>query len=67
MKKLVSSILLALMITAFGASTAFANGGDFILNRIEKQRAERQAAAANHPDTGKSDNTPACCVQDTKN
>lgn len=37
MKKLISSITLALVITAF-ASTAFADGGDFVLRRIEKQK-----------------------------
>lgn len=45
MKKLAASILLALVFSIFGASVVFADGGQYIVDKMDKQRIERQADA----------------------
>lgn len=45
MKKFVSSILLALVITGFGASIASADGGQYIVDRMDRQMTARQGDA----------------------
>jgi hypothetical protein len=48
MKKLIVSLTLALVVTALGASTVFADGSDTIFSRVHKQGKEPASTVANH-------------------
>ncbi|MDR3591743.1 MAG: hypothetical protein P4N41_18980 [Negativicutes bacterium] len=61
MKKIVTAILVVLVLTAFGASVALADGGQYIVDRMDQQRADRQADVVGAPD-----NAATCYSQNAK-